>query len=895
VASKVTACSPVVDRVPAVVSLAVAHLAGYYAGEAVGAGMPVALVGAALAALIVGFAAACGIVERLRPLWIALTLGCFLCVGFARGAFAGHKRDVVAGELTGFDRETVTVVGAVAGFPSTMPGATRFTFEVSALDNGGRLLRWDRARPRLLVTARPLAEVHYGDFLSLSGQLALATPPRNPGGFDYRGYLAGKGLDGTFKVARYRIRLVDEGYGMPLLARALGPVRRGIEGLVDRHLEGEARSLLHGLLLGDRSLMDPELRDAMAQAGVVHIMAVSGLHVGLVAVILGWWARCARVSIVGAEALSLIGVWLYCGIVGLPASACRAASMVTAYVICRRLERPAASFGALAAAGFAMALACPAWAKAPGFQLSFSAAGGVIAFKDVLVRFVERSGREPSPRLKGALTLAGASLGAQITSWPLVALHFGRAPLLFLAGNAVAVPLVGVLLNWGLAAVVLSVASATLSGWALASCWACASLLSIFCRWIGSIPWASASTPVFSPVLVVLYFMALATAAAARGWVRTSAFTALGLVATCICLGLPRRSRGSELEVAFLDVGHGDAAVVLAPTGQTMLVDAGDNQRGWNAGENVIVPFLRERAVRCIDRAVISHGDGDHWGGLPYVADHVRIKELVLAKGVPLGPFAEVVPELEAGGTVVRWVQAGDTLPPLGGLETVVVHPSPLFEETLGGALGDNLNDRSLVLRVAYGDAVFLMTGDVEAAAERWLMGDRGERGDGCVCACADDGCARGGVLASSEEGDNGAEPGRSGARVSSRSGSEPAGPNCAADRLKSGDGREGADLLGELLDCSVLKVPHHGSNTSSSPEFVARSSPLVAVVSCGPKELFNLPKPEVLQRYEAEHAILMMTVRDGAVIVETNGKTLTVIPYLRPSEAFETSLAAVR
>jgi len=796
------------------------HVAGYHIAASLCDGAPPEIGHAAGVVACLCFGAALLVGTRLRPLRVALIVGCFLLAGLGRGAYTERKSRDVTTELSSFEGEDVTVVGIVSGFPSIIEGGLRFTLEVCSARSADRSRRWERSRPRLLVTLRPSAEVHYGDLLSLTGKLAIPTGPRNPGGFDYKGYLSSKGLCGVFRAKKHAARLLDEGYGISLFSRVLGPTRRGIGGMLGDHLEGEPHALMRGLLLGDRSLLDPELRDAMAQAGVVHIMAVSGLHVGLVALILGWGARCALLSAREAEVLSLVGVWLFCAIVGFPASACRAASMVSAYLVCRRLERPATAFGSLGAAAFVMAVVHPGWASTPGFQLSFSAAAGVLTFKDTIVTCIERLGREPGPILKSAATLAGASLGAQITSWPLVALHFGRTPLLFLVGNAVAVPLVGVLLTWGLTALALNVVSAVAAGWVLASCWAAASALIEFCTHVGSIPWASVSIPAFGAAYVAIYFIALAAAASSRGRRRLCAGGALAVCSLAICLGVPRPSRGGELEAAFLDVGHGDACVVLAPTGETMLVDAGASLMGWDAGERIIVPYLRQRGVREIDRAVISHGDGDHWGGLECLADHVPVKELVLPRAVPLGPLADLVPELEAEGTSVRWVEAGDTLPPMGGLECVVVHPSPRFEELRGRELGEDLNDRSLVLRVTFGGIVFLMTGDIEAAAEEWLVGGR----PAALCA---------------------------------------------------------------LLDCTVLKVPHHGSNTSSSAALISAASPLAAVISCGPKERFNLPRPEVLERLRAHGVSTMMTVRDGAVLVRTDGERVTVTPYLRPSESF--------
>jgi competence protein ComEC len=250
-----------------------------------------------------------------------------------------------------------------------------------------------------------------------------------------------------------------------------------------------------------------------------------------------------------------------------------------------------------------------------------------------------------------------------------------------------------------------------------------------------------------------------------------------------------------------------------------MLVDAGAASANWNAGRDAVIPFLRERGVGALDRVVISHGDGDHWGGLEAIADEVRIGELVLPADSPLGPMDDLVSRLADRGTPIRWVTAGDTLPPLGRLECVVQHPCRDFEKRWGAQLGEELNDRSIVLKATYGNAEFLLAGDIERAAEHWLV-------------------------------------------VDSRA-----------------------------MECTVLKVPHHGSDTSSSLEFLHLVSPAIAVISCGPRRRFNLPKPEILARYDSLGVHTMITARAGAVIVTTDGRRLHVRSYLDAAGAVELDL----
>jgi competence protein ComEC len=107
------------------------------------------------------------------------------------------------------------------------------------------------------------------------------------------------------------------------------------------------------------------------------------------------------------------------------------------------------------------------------------------------------------------------------------------------------------------------------------------------------------------------------------------------------------------------------------------------------------------------------------------------------------------------------------------------------------------------------------------------------------------------------------------------------------------GAGEEALLARGARLDCDVIKVPHHGSPTSSSPEFVARAHPAVAVVSCGTRELYGLPSEEVLERYTARGAVVMRTSVSGAILIRTDGSALTALPYLTPGRAFRLRPAA--
>jgi competence protein ComEC len=233
------------------------------------------------------------------------------------------------------------------------------------------------------------------------------------------------------------------------------------------------------------------------------------------------------------------------------------------------------------------------------------------------------------------------------------------------------------------------------------------------------------------------------------------------------------RPPDARLRVTVLDVGQGDAIVAEMPDGRAILVDAGSGgARRLDAGERVVAPFLWNRGFLRLARAVVTHDDSDHAGGMPAVRRLLRVDEQWTSLDPPATPRA-------FGGVVVT------ALPRL--------------------ATGGRRNDGGLVLRLEVGWVSFLLASDIEAARERELLD------------------------------------------------------------------------AGLPLAATVLKVAHHGSRSSTTAEFVRAVRPAVAVISVGPRNAYGHPDSGVLARLTETGARIYRTDRDGAVILETDGHTLSV------------------
>ncbi len=413
-----------------------------------------------------------------------------------------------------------------------------------------------------------------------------------------------------------------------------------------------------------------------------------------------------------------------------------------------------------------------------------------------------------------------ASLAAEAMLFPIGALVFSRVTFAGLALNFLAIPLMGVAQLAGMAVVPAALVSTRLAaaaGW-MAHIGA------------GGLVW-SADLVRFAPMLtyrvappawhaVVIYYASMAACWALwrrrRGIsgnaelrlvarVRRAAMAAT-LVSGVWILGQPwalLAARGDGLlHVTFLDVGQGDSLLLRFPHGSTMLVDAGGlgGSPGFDIGDRVVAPVLRDRGLRHLDYVVLTHGDTDHIGGAAAVVREFRPREVW--EGIPVPRF-EPLAALRVGAEVVgahwRNVYRGDRLS-VDGVDIEAVHPAPADWERQKVR-----NDDSIVLDVRWRGVSVLLTGDIGREVE-----------------------------------------------------------HAFEDEMPSAALR-------------VLKVPHHGSLTSSSPEFLQALQPQIAVFSAGRANHFGHPAPHVLQRYRDIGAAIFRTDEDGAITLHTDGHSIDV------------------
>jgi competence protein ComEC len=515
---------------------------------------------------------------------------------------------------------------------------------------------------------------------------------RNPVDFDYESWLAAQHVDATGYVrgdpAPQRL---TTGRGLPHWRAAISAR------LAESLPPGDATAVIQALVVGDRRGFDDRLWNVFRDTGTSHLMAISGLHIGLVAGLLGLLANLAwRIAPTAllqrprrdvALLAGFAGALVYAALAGFSVSTLRALVMVGVACAALACRRRVSGFGILLLTASLVLASDPRAALSVGFWLSFSAVALILAVS---------VGRHRESRL---IELVRIQWAVGIGMLPLTLAIFGSVSWTGLGVNLLAIPLfslivvpaalLGTLLLglWPLLGTGLLAAVHHLLGWILAALERAAQADALF-----DLAEPLRGLPGWLPV-------GLAVLLVVGGW---RPWIMAGLAALALAVGLlhPLQTPVPALRMIVFEVGQGTAVLVEAG-GRRLLFDTGP---GWSSGASAaaftLVPYFEEQGIRRLDRVIVSHDDRDHSGGLGAVLDAVRVSHL--SSGEPLA--AAAARRCHAGQSW-RW----------GAVEFRLLWP-PRESELVG-------NGSSCVLEIRVGGRRLLLTGDIEAEAERVIAG----------------------------------------------------------------------------------------------------------------------------------------------------------------------------
>ncbi|MDX1404302.1 MAG: DNA internalization-related competence protein ComEC/Rec2 [Woeseiaceae bacterium] len=668
-----------------------------------------------------------------------------------------------------FAGETLSVAVRIVEFPTPRDVTLRFDAEpVDRPDLPARIrLSWFEADevPAL------------GDVWRLRMRLRRPHGYANPDAFDYEGWLFQRRIGATGYVVAHAQNARLETYTAPAVAKFRRAFVERVSALLP---DDDAAAVVLAISVGARHRISREQWERYARTGTIHLMAISGLHIGLAAsgVFLLAWAilapLCRATNLRDVALLAAIAAAaVYASVSGwaIPAQRALMMALLTAIVVIARRQLPLAVL--LAAPCIALFLSNPLVILTPGFKLSFAAVA--IIFWILQRQRVRRAARVARWLRAGGnylhgLTLLQLALLAGL--FPLTTLIFGRFSLVAPLTNLLVLPVFQfVTVPACLAGMLLQGALQPAGDRLLLIAHDSVRIASQVISLIGDTPFVSTRVSPLDGSAILLSLVPLLYVLLPPGWpARKLAW--LALAATL--LQRPPGPAPGCLALQVLDVGQG-LSVVLRTENYVALFDTGPAFRsGSNTAELVVIPYLQSRGIRQLNTLIVSHADQDHAGGVASIARRFPIGEIYAGEAAP-HPGIEAL----ACHSGVRWSVDGVA-------HFRFLHPGP-GQRWRG-------NNASCVLEVSVGKHRLLLTGDIESPVEARLV------------------------------------------------------------------------TSGQLRPVDTVIVPHHGSRTSSSPAFVARLAPGLAIVSAGYGNRWGFPEPAIVKRWQDAGASVLETATSGSV-----------------------------
>lgn len=654
-----------------------------------------------------------------------------IAIPLLSGAFWFGINDTLGeSQLKDYFNRDVRVTGIVTGKTVTYENRVSFPLKLTTIAEGDTE---EKIKETTLVNIyspnleKTKEQFKYGDLIHISGTLIKPSTASNPGSFDYRSYLRSLNIYSQLLVYTPEVEVLSNKHGNILVSWAIGFNESSIQ-LVEDILPSEQAAIMTAMVFGNREMLSEEQTQLFMNTGLMHLFAVSGLHVGFVLAFGLILARQLKLSAVPTFISTSGMILFYAAATGFSVSVTRAAIMgiigLGAYLL-RQQKEP---YTVLALAALIITVNNPLIIFHVGFQLSFIATWGIMYLYSPLDCALRK--------LPHWRKLFVVPLAAQVALLPLLLYYFNTISPVTILANIFMTPVVGLVVISGLLIYILSFINLMIVEVLLIFVGGLLFYVWLLLQLIGNMP---GSTFYFaSPTIgwVAAYYASLIYF---REWYlgnlninlikwfkwnssKVGKVLAIFLVASLIVSQLGMGTTNEQLKIIVLDVGQGDAIFIKTPSGKTMLIDGGGipsrGGQGFDVGNRVVVPFLRQYGIKKIDLMVNTHGHYDHTAGLIPVLENFSVKEALISPAPATTEIYEKFLQLLIDKEIpTSMAERGQKIQLDPHLTIEVFHPAkePYYPRA-------HLNNSSVVIKLTYGNFSMLFTGDIELEAMAELV-----------------------------------------------------------------------------------------------------------------------------------------------------------------------------
>ena len=748
---------------------------------------------------------------------------CFIFLLSGMFLTACNGNDVHIIDLT--SGKKVTIEGTVLSPPRISDKIVRFELKTEKIFLKNKMLNISK---KVLVTIYHDARIFpIGTRIRFPSYLKPFNNFKNPGAYNYELSMRLNKISCNASVSDGRY-IVPMGRGNPgFLIETAEYIRKPVRDFLAERLAPKDYALYSALLLGERESISDELREPFNATGMGHVLAVSGLHIGIIA----WLSFfiCRRLLTLSeklvirydikkiAALITCIPVIAYTGLSGFQISGQRAMIMALMYLFSIVLGKERDIWSTLIFSALIILAIDPLAIESISFQLTFLAVIGILwltpSIHNIFPDFSILS-RQKGILKYGYIYITGifsASLSATIFLLPVTIYYFYRVSSVSVFANLVIIPLLGlIILPSGMFALMALTISPLIAEIILKIGVAGIRIMMQIIEYLADLPWASfwMVTPGLSEILLFYCLLFCIMFFRKWRWVKYGMIVTVLMTVADISYWVYDANLNQNLRVYFIDVGQGNSALIQFPGQKRMLIDGGGFRSGtFDTGKSVVAPFLFRKKILHIDYVVLSHPHPDHLNGLRFIASEFNPSQFWYngdsAKSDEFNDLmgiveSERIPVLTPDDLAHGMIISGVRVECLNPYNKAAISPPNMIDNR-------EVNNRSLVLKISYKGKSVMFPGDIEAETESRLVKN-----------------------------------------------------------------------FGRNLKSDVLLVPHHGSKYSSTTSFIQMVDPELCVISSGKDNSFGFPNPETINKLKIASPEIFRIDQKGAVRIEIGEKFIS-------------------
>ncbi len=643
-----------------------------------------------------------------------------------------------------------------------------------------------------------------GSLVIVQGEYRSFAHATNPGEFDAADYYRIMGQQG--RVMKSHCVKASGTYNV--FEENMYRLKEYLSLLLENCYPSEDASVMKAMLLGEKGTLDEEVKELYQQNGIIHILAISGLHLSVIG--MGCHKLFHKMRLPNVVNIMLSTGLMYCygTMTGMGISMLRAYIMFAMHLFAGVLGRTYDLLTAVTVAALLILVQQPLYLQHSGFLFSFGAICGIGIFLPAVEENLLGTGRIEKAVVSG--------VAVSVSTLPVYLSFYYEFPPYSVLLNLIVIPCMTLVLLGGLTSMAL--ASLLLSLGAVAAypvqillrfyekcCDVCLKLPAN--KWVIGCP---------KPWQIIAFLGILVLLAALNGRL-TKLYFWQGVLCALLVLTI-RVPQG--LRITMVDVGQGDCIYLTEDDGMHILIDGGSSDKS-KVADYQIMPFLKYEGVSYLDAVIVTHPDNDHISGIRTLLEEagtsgISVGTLYLPDVGEAGRnenYHELEKLAQQQNVTVRYIGRGDVIH-CGEVMLTCLHPDKGWNTT-------DVNAYSTVLYLTYGDFTALFTGDVEGEGERSVLDEMEQR--------------------------------------------------MLGKELQSDFYAEGFTEWNKV-NITLLKVAHHGSKNSTKEDFLRLVNPRIALISAGRNNRYGHPHEELIERLENCGSMIYRTQRSGAVTVSVRG-----------------------